>query len=216
MRSRLNWIRPPGPGRRRPAPSACWAARFDPAHGGHLYVSETALQAAEAGLCLVAGVAGQSAKAANPARWASAWPRAAACRGITRLIRVTDIEQQLGTRYTIDTVKALQRRFPQVQFRLADGQRQSGTIRPLAALAGDRRASFPSRWCAGPVQCWRRFMRHWRGGWAWPRRLGPRPSLVVLDGARNWESSTILRPQALGAAAEAMLNLTPDREGMCP
>ena len=32
---------------------------------------------------------------------------------------------------------------------------------------------------------------------------------VVLDGRRNWDSSTILRQQALGAAAEAVINLTP-------
>ena len=41
------------------------------------------------------------------------------------------------------------------------------------------------------------------------RHLGPPPSLVILDGRRNWESSTALRAQALGAATEAMINLTP-------
>jgi hypothetical protein len=30
----------------------------------------------------------------------------------------------------------------------------------------------------------------------------------MLDGRRNWDSSTLLRKQALGAAAEAMLNST--------
>jgi ABC-type taurine transport system ATPase subunit len=41
------------------------------------------------------------------------------------------------------------------------------------------------------------------------RQLGSAPSLVVLDGRRNEQSSTVLRGQALGAAAEAVLNLTP-------
>jgi hypothetical protein len=41
------------------------------------------------------------------------------------------------------------------------------------------------------------------------RHLGPAPSLVMLDGPRSSESSTELRAEALGAAAEAMLNLTP-------
>ena len=40
------------------------------------------------------------------------------------------------------------------------------------------------------------------------RASGPAPSLVVLDGPRSQESSTELRALALGAAAEAMLNLT--------
>ena len=39
------------------------------------------------------------------------------------------------------------------------------------------------------------------------RSLGPAPSLLVLDGPRSRESSTALR--ARGAAAEAMLKLTP-------
>jgi ABC-type transporter Mla maintaining outer membrane lipid asymmetry ATPase subunit MlaF len=39
------------------------------------------------------------------------------------------------------------------------------------------------------------------------RRLGSAPSLVMLDGPRSSESSTELRAEALGAAAEAMLNL---------
>ena len=41
------------------------------------------------------------------------------------------------------------------------------------------------------------------------RRLSSAPSLVVLDGRRNAQSSTRLRAWALGAAAEAVLNLTP-------
>ena len=41
------------------------------------------------------------------------------------------------------------------------------------------------------------------------RHLGSAPSLVILDGRRHWDSSTALRMQALGAAAEAMVNLTP-------
>ena len=52
-------------------------------------------------------------------------------------------------------------------------------------------------------------MRRWRGRFGVARRLGSAPSLVVLDGPRNQQSSTALRAQALGAAAEAMLNLAP-------
>jgi nicotinate-nucleotide adenylyltransferase len=41
------------------------------------------------------------------------------------------------------------------------------------------------------------------------RGLGSAPSLVMLDGARSSESSSEIRAEALGAIAEAMLNLTP-------
>jgi nicotinate-nucleotide adenylyltransferase len=41
------------------------------------------------------------------------------------------------------------------------------------------------------------------------RRLGPAPSLVVLDGRRRWKSSTAMRELGLGVAAGDMLNHTP-------
>jgi nicotinate-nucleotide adenylyltransferase len=44
--------------------------------------------------------------------------RMASARAISRdpRIRVTDIERRLGTRYTVDTVRALQRRHPDLTF----------------------------------------------------------------------------------------------------
>jgi nicotinate-nucleotide adenylyltransferase len=123
-------------------------------------------------------------------------------------IRVTGIEQQLGTRYTIDTVKALKRRFPRPRFVWLMGSdnleqfarwRRWQHIARIVPIAVVRRPGSVLAPLHAPLARRLGVSRH----------PGPAPSLVVLDGRRNWESSTALRDQALGAAAEAMVNLTP-------
>ena len=89
---------------------------FNPAHGGHLYVSLTALRR------LKLDYVWWLVSPGNPLKTASATmdfaKRFASAQKLARHPRliVSDIERQLGTRYTIDTVKALLRRFPGVQF----------------------------------------------------------------------------------------------------
>ena len=124
-------------------------------------------------------------------------------------IRVTDIERQLGTRYTIDTVMALKRRFRQANFVWLMGSdnleqfarwRRWRDIAQLVPIAVVRRPGSVLAPLHAPLARRLGVSRH----------LAPAPSLVVLDGRRNWESSTALRGQApLGAMAEAMVNLTP-------
>jgi nicotinate-nucleotide adenylyltransferase len=89
---------------------------FNPAHGGHRRISIHA--AAELGLDEVWWLVspGNPLKPARDMaplemRFASA-RRASA--GLP--IRVTAIERELGTRYTVDTLRALRRRFPERQF----------------------------------------------------------------------------------------------------
>ena len=123
-------------------------------------------------------------------------------------IRVTDIELSLGSRYTIDTVQALKRGFPHAEFTWLMGTdnleqfahwrrwREIANIIPIAVV---RRPGSVLAPLSAPLARRLGVARH----------LGSAPSLVVLDGRRNWESSTALRAQALGAATEAMVNLTP-------
>ena len=123
-------------------------------------------------------------------------------------IFVTDIEARMGTRLTADTVAALQKRFSQVDFVWLMGSdnleqfsrwrrwRQIAASIPIAVV---RRPGSVLASLHAPLA-----RRIWVS-----RRLGRAPSLVVLDGPRSLESSTRLREQALGAAAEAVLNLTP-------
>jgi nicotinate-nucleotide adenylyltransferase len=201
----LSWIRPPG-GIANGLRIGLLGGSFDPAHDGHLYVSETALKALKLDQvwwlvspgnvlkptpgALENRMAGAQAAADHPA------------------IRVTDIETRLGTRYTIDTVAALQKRFPGLHF--------------IWLMGSDNLEQF-SRW-----RRWRQIAAHIPiavvrrpGSVLAPlhaplarllgvsRHSGTAPSLVILDGRRNTSSSTRLRELTLGAAAEAMLNLTP-------
>jgi nicotinate-nucleotide adenylyltransferase len=187
--SSLNWIKPPGP----VAPGlriGLLGGSFNPAHGGHLHVSLTAMK--RLGLDYVwwlvsPGNPLKEAPAPLDKRLAGAW----AIARHPRLI-VSDIEAQLGTRYTVDTIRALQRRFPGVTFVWLMGSdnlenfhrwrnwQEIARRLPLAVV--QRPGSLQARNNAAPV---RRF--------GTDRALRPPPAILVLDGARNFESATRLR-----------------------
>jgi nicotinate-nucleotide adenylyltransferase len=177
---------------------------FDPAHGGHLYVSEIARRALKLDSVWWLVSPGNVLKS-DPAPLEARLRRA---RNVARprTIFVTDIEARLGTRYTADTVTALQKRFPQVHF--------------IWLMGSDNLEQF-SRWrrwqsiaARIPIAVVRRpgtVLASLHAGLARrlgiSRRLAGAPSLVILDGPRSSESSTERRERALGASAEAMLNL---------
>jgi nicotinate-nucleotide adenylyltransferase len=90
---------------------------FNPAHGGHLHVSLTALRRLDLDevwwlvspqnpLKPTAGMAPFAERFAQAEALAAPYPR----------IKITDIETRLGTTYTADTLPALQRRYPRVRF----------------------------------------------------------------------------------------------------
>lgn len=188
----MNWISPPGPvadGLR----IALLGGSFNPAHAGHLYVSETALKklkldyvwwlvSPQNPLKAKAGMADFESRLAGAKRLAARNPR----------IIVTGLEQRLGTRFTIDTVRALQRRFPRLQFiwlmgsdnlvqfsrwrnwqTLAQALPIAVVQRPGTVLAGLH---------AGTARRFGTVMGHLRP-----------PAITILDGARNPESATRLR-----------------------
>jgi nicotinate-nucleotide adenylyltransferase len=177
---------------------------FDPAHDGHLYVSRIALKALKLDYVWWLVSPGNPLKH-EPAPLQVRLRRARLMARDGHII-VTDLESRFKTRFTIDTVTALQRRFPGTEF--------------VWLMGSDNLEQF-SRWCRWrqiaetlPIAVVRRpgsvlaslhapLVR--RLGLS--RQLGSAPSLVVLDGPRSSESSTELRAQALGAANEAMLNL---------
>jgi nicotinate-nucleotide adenylyltransferase len=174
---------------------------FNPAHAGHLYVSETALK--RLGLDSVwwlvspgnplkhdAGMAPLAARLESAKRIAVREPR----------IHVSALEEALHTIYTIDTVKALRRRFPKVDFVWlmgSDNLEQFSRWRRWQALARlvpiavvQRPGTILAALNAPLVRRFgmRREMR---------QNLKP-PSVTILDGARHFESATRLR--ALGQA----------------
>jgi nicotinate-nucleotide adenylyltransferase len=201
----LNWIKPPGPVAGG-LTIGLLGGTFDPAHDGHLYISLTALKRLKLDYVWWLVSPGNPLKGA-PAPFEKRLMGARALARHPRLI-VTDIEQRLGTRYTLDTVTALQRRFPKVNFVWLMGSdnlkdfhrwqhwRQLAARIPLVVV--QRPGSILAAANAAPIRLYggRRF------GWA--RALKAPPAILVLDGARNAQSATQLR--ALGIGDSTMLN----------
>ena len=201
----MNWIAPPGPVAGG-LTIGLLGGTFDPAHDGHLYISLTALKRLKLDYVWWLVSPGNPLKGA-PAPFEKRLAGARALARHPRLI-VTDIEQKLGTRYTLDTVKALQRRFPQVHFVWLMGSdnlkdfhrwrhwRQLAAAIPLVVV--QRPGSILAAANAAPI----RLYGAQRFGAA--RALKAPPAILVLDGARNAQSATHLR--ALGISDSAMLN----------
>jgi nicotinate-nucleotide adenylyltransferase len=90
---------------------------FNPAHEGHLHVSQVAMN--RLGLDYVWWLVSPQnplKRAADMAPLKQRLARARRVAGTHPRLRVTDIETQMGTRYTIDTVTRLKRRFPALRF----------------------------------------------------------------------------------------------------
>ncbi|MES2472626.1 MAG: nicotinate-nucleotide adenylyltransferase [Pseudomonadota bacterium] len=204
MTARPPWIHAPGPvaaGLR----IGLLGGSFDPAHGGHLYISQIALKALKLDYVWWLVSPGNPLKPMPDALGV----RLSRARNAARdgRIFVTDIEARMGTRFTVDSVAALQKRFPQVDFVWLMGSdnleqfsrwRRWQQIAACIPIAVVRRPGSVLASLSAPLA--RRI--------GVSRRLSHAPSLVVLDGPRSLESSTRLRELALGAAAEAVLNLT--------
>ena len=89
---------------------------FNPAHDGHLHVARTALR--RLGLDQVWLLVSPGNPLKSGAGMSPLARRLASAGAIAdgRRILATDIERHLGTRYTLDTLRALRRRFPRVRF----------------------------------------------------------------------------------------------------
>ena len=167
---------------------------FNPAHRGHRRISLAAMDALgldEIWWLVSPGnpLKAEKGMAPLPARLASA---RRAARG-TR-IRVTAIERELGTIYTIDTLAALRRLYPKRRFIWLMGSdnlaqfhrwRDWRRIASLVPIAVATRPGYDARALKAPA-------------WGWLRRF-VRPASM----ARNW---TLWRPPAL-----VLLSLPPDR-----
>lgn len=201
----MTWVKAPGPvedGLR----IGLLGGSFDPAHDGHVYISNIARRALRLDYVWWLISPGNPLKPEPD----SVELRMERARLVARepFILVSDIESRLRTRYTADTIAALKRRFPDVEFVWLMGSdnleqfsrwRRWQKIAEMVPIAVVRRP--------GSVLASARAALVNRIGLS--RQLGPPPSLVVLDGPRSIESSTALRAEALGDAAEAMLNLMP-------
>jgi nicotinate-nucleotide adenylyltransferase len=170
---------------------------FNPPHIGHIHISEMALK--RLGLDYVWWLVSPQNPLKSPRETA---PLAARMALATRLVHerrviVTDAERVLGTRYTIDTIKALKRRFPQLCFVWLMGSDnlagfhvwkdwlQIVELMPVAVVMR------PGSMLA-PLQA-KAMQRFWRARRKIKRGIGEPPAFVIVVGPLNAQSSTAIR-----------------------
>lgn len=161
---------------------------FNPAHGGHRRVSVFAREALRLNEVWWLVSPGNPLKPA--AGMAPLAQRVASARAQARRapIRVSAIERELGTRYTIDTLRKLTRRWPKrrfvwlmgadnlAQFHLWRDWRAIARLMPIAVIA---RPGYDAKAFASPAMAWLRRYRtseasvRSREGWS-------APALVIL------------------------------------
>jgi nicotinate-nucleotide adenylyltransferase len=163
---------------------------FNPAHRGHRRISLAAMQALgldEVWWLVSPGNPLKPARGMAPyeARLASARELASGAR-----IRVSDFEYQAGTRYTVDTLAALRRRYPDTRFIWLMGAdtmpqfHQWRRWRDLAAMvpiAVIHRPGYDGPARAAPAMGWLRwFVRPFSQAKAWTRWSAPAITFLRL------------------------------------
>jgi nicotinate-nucleotide adenylyltransferase len=174
---------------------------FNPAHRGHRQISTHAarvLGLPEIWWLVSPGnpLKEYSGMAPLPSRFASA---KVAAGGLP--IRVTAIERELGTRYTVDTLRALRRRFPERQFVWLMGAdnlsqfhrwRDWRKIAALVTIAVVTRPGYDSDARSAPAMGWlRRFVRPAAKARQWTKWRTP--ALVLLKLPPDPTSATGIR-----------------------
>lgn len=174
---------------------------FNPAHGGHRRISLSAIGALNLDevwwlvspgnpLKPAAGMAPLAARVASARRQARRAP-----------IRVTALERELGTRFTVDTLARLRRRWPKHRFvwlmgsdnlgqfhRWRDWRRLARAM-PIAVIA---RPGYDGAAVASPAMAWLR--RHRRSAASFRNRAEwSAPALVLLRFDPDPRSATALR-----------------------
>lgn len=193
---------------------------FNPAHAGHRRISLSAMRAL--GLDEVWWLVSPGNPLKPRAGMAPLGARVRSARAMVRNapIRVTAIERELGTRYTVDTLRALKRRFPRrrfvwlmgadnlAQFHQWKNWRRIAREMPIAVIA---RPGYDERALASPAMAWLRRYRlpaaglRNRDGWS-------APALIELRFAPDPRSATEIRRADSGWAGR--FGGSPPRDGV--
>jgi nicotinate-nucleotide adenylyltransferase len=175
---------------------------FNPAHGGHRSISLFALDALGLDEIWWLVSPGNPLKA-NAKDMASHKARLGSARKMARRapIRATAIEAQMGTRYTVDTLRKLLRRYPHRRFIWIMGAdnvanftrwrrwRDIARLMPIAVIA---RPGYDDDAVAGPAMAWlRRYVRRPDQRLYWT--MWSTPALVFLRFRPDPRSATALR-----------------------
>ena len=180
---------------------------FNPAHGGHRRVSLFAMRAL--GLDEMWWLVSPGNPLKPEAGMARLGARVRSARRAARRspIRVTAIERELGTRYTVDTLRALKRRYPRrrfvwlmgadnlAQFHRWKDWRAIAQEMPIAVIA---RPGYDGRALASPAMAWLRRFRvsaarfRNRGEWSAPALIelrfdpDPRSATAIRRADPDW------------------------------
>jgi nicotinate-nucleotide adenylyltransferase len=214
-RRSTHWLKPPGP----VAPGmkiGLLGGSFNPAHEGHLHVSEVALK--RLGLDQVWWLVTPQNPLKPIAGMAPLGERLAATADKFeqhRRIQVIDVESALGTRYTIDTLTALKRRFRGVHFvwlmgsdnlaSFAHWKRWTDIARSIPIVVVMRPGSTLAALSSKAAQHFAAARRD-PASFNNPALAKP-PCLMVLDGRRSSTSSTAIRARM--HEDEALLRVFP-------
>jgi nicotinate-nucleotide adenylyltransferase len=195
-RAHAQWVRPPGPvadGLR----IGLLGGSFNPAHEGHLHVSEVALK--RLGLDYVWWLVTPQNPLKPRIGMAALSERVQSARAVARHPRIVvmDIEHDLHTHYSYDTLVALQKRFPRLKFTWLMGSdnlqifrrwhRWADIARRVPIAVVQRPGTVMAMASAKPVK---RFgLANVERGLC---RRAP-PALTILEGKRNAQSATAIR-----------------------
>jgi nicotinate-nucleotide adenylyltransferase len=206
-----HWLKPPGP----VAPGlriGLLGGSFNPPHEGHLHISALALK--RLGLDYVWWLVSPQNPLKSPRETAPFDRRIARARRLVdeRRVIVSDAERALGTRFTIDTLRALLRRFPELRFVWLMGSDNlvtfhrwkdwPGIIEMIPVAIVLRPGSL-----LAPLQA-KAMQRFWRARHRAGGLLKRAPAFIIIGGPRNAQSSTLLRASeaALGGDAGLMVD----------
>ena len=183
---------------------------FNPAHGGHRRISLFSIDAL--GLDEVWWLVSPGNPLKSSAEMAPLAARMKSAESNSRRapISPTAIEQQLGTRFTVDTLRALKRRYPKrdfvwlmgsdnlAQFHRWKDWRTIARTMPIAVIA---RPGYNAAALASPAMAW---LRRYRVPVASIRKRGQRsaPALVFLRFDPDSRSATAIRRDHADWAAQ--------------
>lgn len=212
MIARATWFNAPGPvatGLR----IGLLGGSFNPAHEGHLHVSEVALK--RLGLDYVWWLVSPQNPLKTEADTAPLRQRLARARRMVAKhprLRVSGIERQMGTRYSVDTVARLKMRFPEVRFvwlmgsdnllafhRWRNWQRLAESV-PIAVVT--RPGTILALLTAKAAQRFAPFARRSERALA----TACPPALALLEARRSGASATALRQRSLGWLKDLVLD----------
>lgn len=179
---------------------------FNPAHAGHRHIAEMALKRLRLDQIWLLVSPGNPLKASNGMAPFAVRLAGAGAIGDGRRVVASGIEAAFGTRYTVDTMRVLLRRFPNARFVWIMGAdileqlprwRRWGDIVQRLAFVVLPRPRYSNRALAG--QAAHRLRAARRPAREAPLLPGAAPGWVFLPGRQNAISATAIRQAAEGS-----------------